>query len=377
MTTTHTSRRFFNRGFWKSIELKYYLIFLSAVFFTFSIIGYVSDLLNNLSTPYGNLYLGVIIAGIAACMYGFAATKKPILIPAAIVVHFLMVQLNKQSSKLLLTPESTDAKLIFLSLGIIFSMVCGYILFIIFISKVGAKHFALKAEMELAKKINEILVPEIDKDIKGFELYGVSIPASEMGGDLQDVIEEENGLLCISADVSGHGVPSGIYMGMFKSSVRAISGSDYVLDDLIRKVNETLVPLIRKDMFITTSMIKLNINGEADYTVAGHLPILHFSSADRKVNELSLKQIPLGMKTGFEFKSSKVNFQKGDIFALITDGITETRSKDSKEFGIEIIKEMLLKYSSLPVKEISGKILTDVYEFGKQKDDITILLVRC
>jgi serine phosphatase RsbU (regulator of sigma subunit) len=50
----------------------------------------------------------------------------------------------------------------------------------------------LKAEMSLAKEIHDVLVPEIKKDSKEFDIYGKSVPTSEVGGDLVDVIERNN-----------------------------------------------------------------------------------------------------------------------------------------------------------------------------------------
>ena len=63
MKYSESKKRLFTRQFWKTIENRYYAIFLVAVFFIFSTIGFVSDLLNNLQFTYSQLAVSVLITG--------------------------------------------------------------------------------------------------------------------------------------------------------------------------------------------------------------------------------------------------------------------------------------------------------------------------
>lgn len=377
MEYSSSKKRLFTRQFWKTIETRYYALFLIAVFFTFSSIGYVSDLLNNLQFTYSQLVVSVLITGTLSAGYAYAATKRPPFIVFFLALQLLYIFVFRPQDFAVLKPEELDLKFTIVATGILFSITAGYAFFVIFITKVGINHFLLKAEMNLAKEIHDVLVPEIKLKSKGFDIYGKSIPTSEVGGDLIDVVENNNGLFCSVADVSGHGVPSGVYTGMFKSSLRTILSSKNKLDTILFDVNESLVPLTKKNMFITSSIIKFLENDEAEFTVAGHLPILHFRKTDEKVEELLIKQIPIGVKAGFNFTSQSIQFCKGDIFALITDGITETNNKNKVDFGIERVKEIIQSSSEKSAEEISNLIFDEVSIHGNQKDDITLLIIKC
>jgi sigma-B regulation protein RsbU (phosphoserine phosphatase) len=257
------------------------------------------------------------------------------------------------------------------------SVLFGYVFFVIFITKVGINHFLLKAEMSLAKEIHEVLVPEINYSKNGYEIYGKSIPTSEVGGDLVDVVESGNNVYCTIADVSGHGVSSGVYTGMFKSSLRTILNSRHNLNEMLTEVNDSLFPLTKKNMFITSSIIKLTNTNEAEFTVAGHLPVIHYAKSENIVKEHLIKQIPIGVKTAFQFKSDRFHFGKGDIIAIITDGITETTDQKKNEFGIERVKDLIKDNRNKSAEGISKLIFAELEKFGNQKDDNTLLIIKC
>ncbi len=377
MKISNSKKRLFTRQFWRTIELKYYLLFLIAVFFTFSAIGFVSDLLNNLHYSYPQLIMAVIATGLLSTGLAYAATRNLPLLFLFLAIQLVYTIYLRPEGMQEFTPQELDTKFTIVAAGILFSITAGYAFFVIFITRVGINHFLMKAEMNLAKSIHEVLVPDIKSQHKGFDIYGKSIPASEVGGDLIDVVDNENQLFCMIADVSGHGVSSGVYTGMFKSSLRTILHSESELNKILRNINKSLVPLMKSNMFITSAMMKFNNSDTAEFCVAGHLPILHYRKETKKFDELIIKQIPVGFKSDFEFTSGKVDYKKGDIFLLITDGITETSNKMSSEFGIEGVKKIVKENSGKSSQQISEMIFSDVKSFGDQKDDVTLLVIKC
>jgi sigma-B regulation protein RsbU (phosphoserine phosphatase) len=105
-------------------------------------------------------------------------------------------------------------------------MVLGYILLVIFINKEGIKNLRLQAEINLAQELHSNLVPKIEIVNNRFEIFGISNPTDEVGGDLIDFFENETAQTCYIADVSGHGVAAGSMMGMFKSTIRVLLNKD-------------------------------------------------------------------------------------------------------------------------------------------------------
>jgi len=377
MKYSNARKRLFTRQFWKTVETKYYLLFLLAVFFTFTTIGFSTDIFNQFEFSYKTLIYTLISTGLIAVGYTYAATKHWWFFPIMIVIQLLYFMFFRIPEKIELTDAVLHEKTIIVGVGIMLSVILGYSFFILFITKVGINHFVMKAEMDLAKEIHDVLVPEIKLKTDKLDIYGKSIPTSEVGGDLIDLVENRNGLYCAIADVSGHGVSSGVYTGMFKSSLRTILSTKNNLDEIVTEVNESLVPLTKRNMFITTSILKLHSSNKAEYIVAGHLPLLHFSKKSNDISEHLTKQIPIGVKTGFSFKSDFVEFESGDIFVMTTDGITETSDKKGNEFGIEKVKQIIKSNYECTAQEISNKLFTEVNKHGNQKDDITLLIIKC
>ncbi len=377
MKLTGSRRRLFTRQFWKTLERKYYALFILAVFFSFSTMGFVSDLLSNLSYTYPTLFTAMFFSGLVSAGYVYGATKNRWAFPVTFIIQLIFILFLRKINTVEVTDEFLYTKSRFVGIGLMTTVLFGYAFFVIFITKVGINQFLLKAEMNLAKEIHEVLVPEIQFEHNNVYVYGKSIPAQDVGGDLIDISEQDGSLICTISDVSGHGVSSGVYTGMFKSSLRTILKTELALDNILTKINSSMQPLMKKNMFITTAMFKVNNSNIAEFSVAGHLPILHFKKNENLIDELMTKQLPIGFKANFEFQSGKVNYEKGDMFILITDGITETSNKSKTDFGIEMVKEIILKNSSLTPEQLANKLFDTVSNYGQQRDDVTLMVVKC
>jgi serine phosphatase RsbU (regulator of sigma subunit) len=105
-------------------------------------------------------------------------------------------------------------------IGCLFAILLGYVFFVRFVRKQGLHYFRVQTEIELAEQIHRSLVPPIVRRGSQDEFYGLSAPSGEMGGDLVDLVQDGDKWIAYLADVSGHGVPSGVLMAMVKSAVR-------------------------------------------------------------------------------------------------------------------------------------------------------------
>lgn len=370
-------REFFRSGFWRSLRWNSYIIFLLGVFFTFSIIGFCADLFEGGRLTGIDLISSVIFSGMVAVGYAFAATRNLKYLPLVILIHLLIQFFLVNSEVTVATQQTHQTRLMIDGMSIILCMVLGYIFFIIFISREGIHQFRMSTEIALAREIHEVLVPPLKERSDKFEVFGKSVPASEVGGDLLDVYQNQQGLTCYVADVSGHGVSAGVLMGMFKSAARMTLLENKSLKAFVNNINVVLHSLKKKNMFITFAGIRFGGEEDARATVCGHLPILHFLKNTGQVKDVLLKQIPLGVQPGYQFETIATKFQSGDVFALITDGLTEVVDKKDRELGIEPIRDLLRKNAHLPLKEIYHLLMSRVISFGKQRDDQTLMLIKC
>jgi sigma-B regulation protein RsbU (phosphoserine phosphatase) len=261
-------------------------------------------------------------------------------------------------------------------LGCLATILLGYAFFVRFVRKQGLRYFRVQTEIELAEQIHRSLVPPITQHAAQHEFYGVSAPSGEMGGDLVDLVQDGSRCIGYLADVSGHGVPSGVLMAMVKSAVRmrlaASCEPQLFLEDLNRVISDLTAP----EMFVTLAFVWFGKSNDLHFATAGHLPILHFCSATGSVCELSTPNPPIGILKEQQFATSQVEFSSGDIAVLLTDGLTEVANENQEEFGLERVKQQVTKHSGDSLKVLCETLLEEARKFGKQMDDVSVLLVR-
>src|SRR5262249_25083881 len=143
----------------------------------------------------------------------------------------------------------------------------------------------------------------------------------EVGGDLVDVVTHESGgWLAYVADVSGHGVASGVVMAMFKSALRMRTLSGAGLGALLTDLNAILIPLKPPASFVTVARVR-SCGGTIECAVAGHHPVLRVRG--NQVDEVTSPQLAVGMFPDTTFDAHVVTWQPGDVLALVTDGLLE------------------------------------------------------
>jgi serine phosphatase RsbU (regulator of sigma subunit) len=258
--------------------------------------------------------------------------------------------------------------------GIVF-VVLGYALFIIFFARQGARYFRVQNEIAMAGEIHRALVPPIHKKMASFEIYGVSMPSGEVGGDLVDLAEDGQSWTGYVADVSGHGVSAGLLMAMFKTAMRT-RAKDLSSGELLSQVHRALYPLKTPNMFATVGVLQWT-GRTFNLALAGHPPLLHYLQSHRQTEEYPSTDLPLGILPEQTFASRELACESGDILLLLTDGLTEVFDKNGNEMGIGPLKEVLAKSATRPLPELFASIRQAALNFGHQDDDQTMLLIRC
>lgn len=370
-------QNYYKKEFWKQLPTNSYIKLLTTIFLIFSIIGYASDIFEEFKFNYTFLGVYVGFSGILGVLYAHSIMRKKILLPFVLTLHLFALYYLGTSKQGYTFNNIPQEKFIIFGIALLFTIIIAYMFLIFFISGEGIPHIKLKTEMELAKKMHETLVPSIKLTLDKFEISGKSIPFSDVGGDLIDINTDEDNILCYIADVAGHGVSSGLFMGMFKSSVHTVLLNSNSIDQIFNLTNKSLSKLKRQNIFLTAAAINFHNNYTAEFLVAGHLPILHFKSQLNEIRSLTTKQIPVSVKGDFTFESEKIEYGTGDIFVLISDGITETFNNRNQSFEIKKIEEIIEQNNIESPNNIMDKIFTSVNNFGKQTDDQSILIIKC
>ena len=364
---------------WKSIPDSSVLLVMAFGFCLFASIGALTQLSAVHVAPLSTMWIFPSVTGVFASAMVWVSVRGNGRWVIAVVLAFLgtvwlMGHYIARHSNAAPTMSEVQRWLTLTSMMTVALIASGWGLALHFINREGERLFRAETEMRLAGEIHQALVPIVDRRIGNYEFYGVSLPSGMVGGDLVDVFACGNCWVAYVADVSGHGVSSGVLMAMIKSSVHTALQHQPHPGPLLKEVNRVLCSLQLKHMFATCGLVAFSPEGGLQYSLAGHLPIPRLHADE--IEMLGESNLPLGIFPEAEFQAFSFGMQRGDILAIATDGLTEVVAEDSEEIGFRGISKALLQSKERPLKDVAADVLSAV-SFAARSDDQTLLLVRC
>jgi len=357
------------------------VIVLIAVFVLFASVGLMALQMHTDRVSPGMVVLRMVLSGGFAIGYaGLAMARRfvyyPVLIVAQVLIETVVGRHTPSPMSLVGHPEALQRQLTLLASLAMTGIIIAYSLMIHFLGVEGRHYIQARTEVALASEIHSFLVPVCSATHGNFEIYGASVPSGEVGGDLVDAIPGPDGWIGYVADVSGHGVQSGVLMAMFKTAVRGQIAGGGSLADILREVHRTLFRLKLQNMFITVGALRGRDDGTVRYALAGHPPILHYQKASGGIQEYPALDPPVGIMPEQEFSEKEIQCKPGDLLLVLTDGFTEVFDKKKNELGAEALKKKLQMLPELPLVDLFRELRKTATDFGTQVDDQTLLLAR-
>jgi hypothetical protein len=371
-----------HQRFWRQLPLPSFLLFLGAVGVTFASMGFLGDIVSLDRQTFSKALYGAALSGIVSMAYAAAFTRSFVWFVAVFVIQsagwWFMTGPAERGPWLRFVDLDTARRLRYDQLGATAAVFLGYLGFLTFIGRQGRRWFAMRAEMDLAHDIHQTLVPPINTRIAGVEFHGISQPSGEVGGDLVDVVDMgKASWLAYVADVSGHGVSSGLIMGMVKSAMRMGAANDRSLEQIVGDLNRLLCTQLAPNMFVTLAAIRGDGPGPVETLTAGHPPVIRMLGSSRRIEEGVMgEHVPVGVTPDWVFQPATIMLQPGDTLVVLTDGLFEVFDKADQQLGLEGIKKVLSDAAGLPLADIADRVVQRARAFGPQLDDQTILLVR-
>jgi len=242
------------------------------------------------------------------------------------------------------------------------------------------KRLILENELDIAKKIQESLLPKNPPSIGGLEISAAMFTARQVGGDLYDFAEftgSKTGIMI--GDVSGKGVPASLFMAKVNGEFKFFAKPEAKTHEVLNNLNLKLVKESSSNLFVTMFYIIFDMKDKtAEFSNGGHLPAIHLNS-ELEVSLLDVSEgTPLGLIDS-SYVSKNIKFDTGDIFVLYTDGVTEAMDKKGRMYGQERLVSFIREHRALPSGELLKAIEKDVRHFeprSTQHDDITLIVAR-
>ena len=225
---------------WQTVPRKSTVVFLLAVFFTFTTIGFANDILDMGGQPTVRYAVAVVLTGLFAVMYAWTGIILQRRFWKAFLplfaLQFVGMGLMTYWLPMLLAVAWEPAKWRICKIGsflmgllLIFAVSLGYAGFI-YVSISEARRYArmhtemalLESEMAAARQIQQLILPEQGQSFPGYTVESVYQPARQVGGDFFQIFPAGRcGLLLVIGDVAGKGLPAAMLVSLLVGSIRA------------------------------------------------------------------------------------------------------------------------------------------------------------
>jgi len=241
---------------------------------------------------------------------------------------------------------------------------------------------AFKREMELASKMQTMLIPAKEKlpSNEHILIKAFYHPHFEVGGDYYDVIQlNENEMGFCIADVSGKGISAAILMSNFQANLRALFTAEQGLTDTLHRLNSTVMNSAKGEKFITLFIARYHYKTkELKYINAGHNPPLLYEPGSKNLTQLSSGCVGMGMLDNLPFvNEAMIKMEKPAKLFCYTDGLVEVIQDSGIEFGTENLEKELINNKPLEeniqtiiknqkIMEGSASIFDDISIIGAQ-----------
>lgn len=239
----------------------------------------------------------------------------------------------------------------------------------------------LEKELDLAKTIQQGLLPQENPYAPNFDISGMNISSRQVGGDYFDFIKLPGGKWGIAiADVTGKGVPASLLMANVHAYLQILAETIPAVSDVTKKLNSSLVASTAgNSQFVTFFYGVLDPNTKRfTFTNAGHnYPIVFRRNG--QIEYLKAGGLILGMFPLAEYEQDSIILESGDILLMYTDGVSEALDRNDEDYGEERIEQFIPQYADKPAADIIEILLNDLNQFTAgepQSDDITVVLVK-
>jgi len=235
-------------------------------------------------------------------------------------------------------------------------------------------------EMKIAAGIQHGLFPEECPRGKGWEASAHFRPARELGGDLYDFYEIEEGLLGVAVgDVAGKGVPAALYGAFASGTVRARAFERHSPADLMTRVNRTLRRRGVEGLLCNLVYARFELPVKAVTVASSGLPApFHYRAANRSCVPVEVAGLPLGAFDDATYEEQRLTLEPGDVFVFYTDGICDA-AIGSEEYGSERLRRLVQAEAHRSATALGDRILADFDTFlqgAEPHDDVTVVVVK-
>jgi sigma-B regulation protein RsbU (phosphoserine phosphatase) len=243
----------------------------------------------------------------------------------------------------------------------------------------------LQKAMNVAREVQQNLLPQKGFATKGLEIAGTTLYCDETGGDYIDILNashEKRKATIVVGDVVGHGIGAALLMATVRALLRGRACRPGTLSDIANDVNRLLCKdTSHSGNFVTLFYMEIDRqNSLINWVRCGHEPAIVYSPDSNSFSELRGEGIVLGFEATSTFSENTITFTAGNQVILIgSDGVWDVENEQGEAFGKERVKALLERYHTLSAEMLIQKITEQIAGFQSghpQNDDITLAIIK-
>jgi len=236
----------------------------------------------------------------------------------------------------------------------------------------------MRQELQIARRIQESILPEKSPEFPGLHLECRYLPATEVGGDFYDFCVTRSGVGILIVDVCGHGVPAALIASMVKVAFASHTKYAERPDALLHALSLDLAPRIGTQ-FITAAYAFINYSQHRlTFCSAGHPPVVVWRAPQGVLHELTIHGPVIGWPGQLPCPIVNFNLESGDRIVMYTDGIFEQRNRGKELFGFSRFHDAVKRTEGRNAADFTDQILEEVLNWSGTdhlEDDVTLCVI--
>ena len=263
------------------------------------------------------------------------------------------------------------------------ALLSGFLLMNLLVLLEVADRLSLKRDLEVAREIQNAMLPEGTWSGPGVEAFGLTKPANTVGGDFYDILPQPDGTVIVAlGDVAGKASPAALLMALLLAILRTLVDEGLPLTALVQRLNIQVSRHAPASRFITLFLASFHpATGRLEFVNAGQTPPL-LRRQNGSIERLMSGGVALGMFEGSTYQSGELQLHPGDALLMYSDGLTEAESPDGQPFDEAGLERTLALFAGAYQKTAAaelGKAVFDAVERHRRdqrlQDDLTVLVL--
>jgi serine phosphatase RsbU (regulator of sigma subunit) len=246
-----------------------------------------------------------------------------------------------------------------------------------------ADRLSLKRDLEVAREIQQAMLPDGMWSAPGVEAFGLTKPANTVGGDFYDILPQPDGTIIVAlGDVAGKASPAALLMALLLAMMRTLVDEGLTIAELATRLNTQVCKHAPRSRFITLFVGSYDVRtGNLQFVNAGQTPPL-LRRRNGSIERLTTGGIALGMFEGSSYQAGQAALEPGDALVMYSDGITEAEDPAGEAFDEAGLERTLALYpGTFPEATAAsvGQAIFDAVERHRRDsrlaDDLTVLVL--